>query len=331
MRARSRPIGVAAPTSASGARASARRLAWALADGLEALAARVWPRRLHRHTPWLLLAPALLLVGVLAASLLVVGDASLRVVDPDTFEPAETWSWGNYRQLLDQSVFLIILGRTTLAAFTVTALTLALAFPYAWLMVRTRSAGLRKLLLASLFLPFFIGQVVRAYGWLVILGHEGIVNGALAVLGLEPLRLLYHLPAVIFGLVQYMLPFAVLMLAPALMAIPEELEMAAESLGAHWVRVFATVTLPLARPGLSAAALVVFTLTVTDYAIPVVLGGGTQDFVANAIYDAFFRLSDGGLGSAATVALVLFATTLAGVISAALGARHGARSAGRAR
>ena len=104
----------------------------------------------------------------------------------------------------------------------------------------------------------------------------------------------------LFGLVQYMLPFAVLMLAPALTAIPEEIERAAESLGANWLR-----TLPPRRPadgeaGLVGAGIVVFTLTLTDFAMPAILGGGSNDFIANAIYDQFFRTSDAGLGATLT-------------------------------
>ena len=97
-------------------------------------------------------------------------------------------------------------------------------------MVRTRNAFLRKFLLIALFLPFFIGQVVRAYGWLIILGKQGIVNDILGLVGIEPLRMLFNYPSVLFGLVQYMFPFAALMLAPALTAIPEEIEAVAESL-----------------------------------------------------------------------------------------------------
>ena len=97
------------------------------------------------------------------------------------------------------------------------------------------------MLLISLFLPFFIGQVVRAYGWLIILGAKGIVNGAITGLGFEPLKLIYTYETILFGLVQYMLPFAVLLIAPAITAIGEEVEMAASSLGANWWRGFATV------------------------------------------------------------------------------------------
>jgi len=162
--------------------------------------------------------------------------------------------------------------------------------------------------------------VVRAYGWLIILGKEGLLNTFFGTFGIGPFRMIYNYPSVLFGLVQYLLPFAVLLIAPAITAIDEEVELASESLGAHWLRTFRHVTLPLAKPGLVAAGLVVFTLALTDYAMPVILGGGTNDFIANAVYDAFFRISDSGLGSAVAIVLVLIATLLAGIILTAVGA-----------
>jgi putative spermidine/putrescine transport system permease protein len=109
------------------------------------------------------------------------------------------------------------------------------------------------------------------------------------------------------------------MLAPALAAVPEEVERAAESCGANWPRAMWHVVIPMARPGLIAAALVVATLTLTDFAMPAILGGGTHDFLANLVYDQFFRTSDAGLGSAITLILTLVGTTLAGALLAAAG------------
>ena len=111
------------------------------------------------------------------------------------------------------------------------------------------------------------------------------------------------------------------MLAPALTAIPEEIETAAESLGADWLRTLWHVVLPMARPGLIGAGLVVLTLSLTDFAMPAMLGGGSQDFIANAIYDQFFRTSDQGLGSALTVLLVA-----SGPSSSARSSRSSARA-----
>lgn len=289
-------------------------------DALEAAAGALWPARFARAVPYLMLAPAILLVGLLVVGLVYIGDTSLRTLDTSTFQFSADHTLANYRRALSESLFRTVAARSLQASLIVTAVTLLLAFPYAYLMVRTPSPALRKLLLVALFLPFFIGQVVRAYGWLIILGSQGMVNDALGLVGVAPLRLLYNYPAVIFGLVQYMLPFAVLMLAPALTAIPEELEAAAHSLGANWARTLWHVVLPMARPGLVGAGLVVLTLTLTDFAMPAILGGGSQDFIANAIYDQFFRTSDQGLGAALALLLVAAGSALVGLVFALFGA-----------
>lgn len=304
-------------------------LTWRVMDALEAFAAFVWPAAFKRAIPYLMLAPAVLLVGLLVLGLIQIGDSSLRTLDTSTFLFSETYTLANYKKAITEPLFAIVATRSLLGALIVTVVTLIFAFPYAYLMVRTRSPGLRKFLLIALFLPFFIGQVVRAYGWLIILGNQGIVNEALGLVGVAPLRLLYNYPAVLFGLVQYMLPFAVLMLAPALTAIPEELETAAGSLGANWVRSFIHVVLPLARPGLVGAGLVVVTLSLTDFAMPAILGGGSQDFIANAIYDQFFRTSDQGLGATLALMLVAIGSLLVGLVFTLFGA--GTLAMGRAR
>ena len=131
------------------------------------------------------------------------------------------------------------------------------------------------------------------------------MNSLLAGLGLPTGNFLYNYPAVLFGLVQYMLPFAVLLLVPAITSIASEVEMASESLGARWPQTFRHVVVPMAKPGLIGASVVVFTLTLTDFAMPEIMGGGTTDFIASAIYDSFFQISDAGLGSALAVILVL--------------------------
>ncbi|MEM6890884.1 MAG: ABC transporter permease [Pseudomonadota bacterium] len=302
---------------------------WRIMDVLEGAFAKVWPNGGGRFTPYLMLMPAILLVGVLAVGLLYIGDSSLRTLDRTTFLFSQDYSLENYQRALSEKFTFTIIWRSLLGAIIVTAVTLFLAFPYAYMMVRTSNSGLRKFLLIALFLPFFIGQVVRAYGWLIILGSQGIVNDALGLVGVEPIRLLFNYPAVLFGLVQYMLPFGVLMLAPAMTAIPEEVEAAAGSLGANWLKTMWYIVLPMAKPGLIGAGIVVLTLSLTDFAMPAILGGGSQDFIANAIYDQFFRTSDQGFGSALTVLLIAIGSVLVGLIFMVFGAGTLALGSGR--
>jgi putative spermidine/putrescine transport system permease protein len=276
-------------------------------------------RALNGALAYLFLLPALAIVSVIVAGLFYIGDSSLRVLDRATFLQSEEWSLDNYVAIYERAGYRAVLWRTFRGATIVTAATLFLAFPYAYLMVRTSSSLLRKVLLFNLFLPFFLGQVVRAYGWLIILGQQGLLNNTLASLGLPTVSILYTNTAVTIGLIQYMLPFAVLMLAPAITAIDAAVEEASESLGARWWETLWHVVLPLAKPGIVAAVVVVFTITLTEFAIPAILGGGTNDYVANAIYDAFFRVSDMGAGSALGIVLILIGTTLVAALFALVG------------
>ncbi|WP_316860934.1 ABC transporter permease [uncultured Cohaesibacter sp.] len=293
---------------------------WRIMDSLEEGANIMWPKSMSRHTGWLLLAPALLLVGILVIGLVQIGDASFRTLDTSTYLLSENYTGANYQTIWDSSTYARIIWRSLFGAFLTVVFTLLLAFPYSYILVRTPSAMVRKTLLIILFLPFFIGQVVRAYGWLIILGNSGVVNDMLGLVGVEPIRLLFNFPAVIFGLVQYMLPFAVLLLAPALTAIPQEIETAAGSLGANWRQTLWHVILPMAKPGLIGAALVVATLSLTDFAMPAMLGGGSQDFIANAIYDQFFRTANQGLGSALALVLVGIGSLMVGLVFVVFGA-----------
>ena len=279
-------------------------LHWMLLDYIEQGAVLIWPLRHRRTLGRLLLLPAVLLVGVLVIGLGYMVESSFHELDLATYRLKNEYSIENYSTLVDRPVYLRVLAKTLLAAIIVTIVTLILAFPYAYMLVRSGSALTRKILLVSLFLPFFIGQVVRAYGWLIILGKEGLINTVLTSLGLPSMNLLYTYSAVIFGLIQYMLPFAVLLIIPAITSISEELELASESLGANWVQTFRHVVVPMARPGLVGAAVVVFTLTMTDFAMPEILGGGTSDFIASAIYDNFFQISHPGLAAALSIILV---------------------------
>jgi putative spermidine/putrescine transport system permease protein len=262
-----------------------------------------------RAARWMLL-PAVLLIGLLAVGFVVVLDNSLRTLDRDTFRLGETYSLANYRALLATPLYRATIERTLLGAALTTVVTIALALPYAYTLVRTRRPGLRKLMLFCLFMPFFIGQVVRAYSWIIVFGRTGFVNAALDLAGVGPVVFLYNLGAVVFGLSQYLVPTAVLLLAPALVAIGREHEEASANLGADWIATMRHVVLPMAAPGILAAAIVVFTISVTDFAMPAMMGGGRADFAANLIYGAYLELSDPGLGAALSVVLVVIASLM---------------------
>ena len=277
---------------------------WTVLDAIEQLFDVVVGRRLRRGAPYIWLLPAGVLVGMLAIGMSLMVLDSFHQLDRSTFLLSPVYTSVNYQLLTSQGVFRVVLFRSISYSLLVTVITVPLSFPYAYVMVRTPSASKRRIFLFALFVPFFIGSVVRAYSWIVVLGRYGLANDLLGLFGIEPIKILYTPAAVVIGLVQYMLPFSVLMIAPALTSVPEEIEMAAESLGASWGNTLLRVVLPLCKPGIVAATIVVFTLSLTDYAMPTMMGGGTFDFVSNLVYDVFFGMSDWGLGSAFMLVLV---------------------------
>src|SRR5262245_13123959 len=155
----------------------------------------------------------------------------------------------NYAKLWEAYYFTLFL-RTLRVAVIVTVVCAVLGFPLAYLLARSTSRVV-TLGLFLLIMPLMVSTVIRVFGWVVILGSEGLVNQALRLLGVsEGVRLLYTEGAVILGLTQQSMPFMVLPIMAAIERIPPSLEEAAQNLGASWGQMFARVIVPLSMPGL---------------------------------------------------------------------------------
>lgn len=285
------------------------RFQWKIFAGLRWTKKHLVPNWVLRHFGYALLVPAVILVGFLVLGMLNILWYSLLTYSPEQFI-IHKFTLDNYVQFFRNPLHLKVFWRTFSISVVVTLFSLVFGFPYAYIVVRARSNIIQKLLLIGLFLPFFTGEIVRAYGWLIILGKHGLVNGILSLFGIANLNLIYNEFAVIVGLSQMMLPFAVLMLAPAITNINQDMELAAENLGANKFKTLVHVVLPLSAPGLIAAAIVVFTLSMTEYAVPALLGGRLVNFSANMIYDTMFHVGDYPFGSALSVILVVGVSAL---------------------
>lgn len=243
-----------------------------------------------------------------------------------------TWdlTLGNYTRLLGDPFFWEVLGRTLRVSAATTAASLLLAFPVAHYIVTAR--GARQLATFVILLtPLVTSVTVMSYGWLILLGRSGVVNQALASLGLigEPLQLMHNEPAIVVGLTHILIVFMVIAIAASLQAINPSLALAARSLGAGPASIFWRVTLPLAMPGIRAGALLVFALSMSAYAIPGVLGGQRNKFLSTLVYQQSVSLYNWPAG-AALAALLLLSTGAALGLSATL-ARTRRSSAERGR
>ncbi|HSU23074.1 MAG TPA: ABC transporter permease [Variovorax sp.] len=229
--------------------------------------------------------------------------------------------FGQYAKFLTDAFNLAVLGNTLWLGLEVTALTLVIGFPLAWLYTQAPGRWQGPLMLL-IILPLLTSSVVRTFAWVVILGRQGIVNTALLDLGwiAEPLKLLYTPGAVAVALAQIELPLMVLPLITALMNVDPNLRQASLALGAgHW-RTFARVTLPLSMPGLLAGALLVFASSVSAFVTQTLVGGGQQMFMPYYMYQQAIQANN--YPFAAAIAMLLLVCVLAVVVAInALGRR----------
>ena len=223
----------------------------------------------------LLLAPALLLVGLLFV-LPLAGVMGLTIHDGTSF------SLEPIRELLDSRVALVVLERTFVLAFTVTAICLLLGYPAAYFMSGLKPKT-RAYVTYLILLPFWVSILIRTYTWIVILGREGVVNTGLAALGFAPVQVLYTNIAVQIGMVQILLPIVIITCLASMLDIEKDLVRAARSLGASRAQAFWKVFFPLSVSGAATGGLICFILCLGFFVTPALLGGRRSIIISNLI------------------------------------------------
>ncbi|GAA2381622.1 ABC transporter permease [Nonomuraea africana] len=243
------------------------------------------------------------LVLPLVAFLLVVfvyplaGMLARSVTDP---EPG----LGNYAAFFDSPVYSGVLVNTFLTAGLVTLVTLLLGFPYAYLMTLATPFW-RGVLMAAVLVPFWTSLLVRTFAWVLVLRDTGVVNDVIAALGGAPVPLLRNLTGVLIGMVQVMLPFAVLPIYATMRTIDRRLLQAAEGLGARPAFAFWRVYAPLTLPGVAAATLLVFVSSLGFYVTPALLGGPKNVMIGELIVQQLSGVLRWGFASALAVILLV--------------------------
>jgi putative spermidine/putrescine transport system permease protein len=221
----------------------------------------------------------------------------------------ETFSLDNYIKFFADPYYTGVLATTLRVAALCTLTCLVMALPLAYVLARTQSRY-KNVLIMLVVLPLFVGNAVRAAGWMVAFGSKGFLNVSLLQVGIisAPLQIMYTETAVIVGIIAVNLPYMVLTLQSVIEGINRNVEEAAFSLGAGPVMMFRRVLLPLALPGILAGTILTFILGMNAYATPVLLGGPKFKMMGPLVYGQF-QLNNWPFG--ASVAFVLMTATLA--------------------
>ncbi len=274
---------------------------------------------MNRRTAfWALLAPPLLFVGVFfVVPLLNLFWVSLHGASSSELFGSDL-TGENYYRILTDSFYHTIILRTLWAGLSIMLLCLVLGYATAY-MIAPLPPRTRLIMLLLLVAPLMVSNVIRAYGWIAILGRQGVVNSMLRSTGLidGPLLLLNSFEAVAFGLMTILLPYMVVSIVNALNAIDRQYIEAAQSLKANPFRTFIEVVWPLSSPGVASGTLLVFLLTLSAYVTITLLGGPRMKLLVSLVFDAVsgFRWP---LAAALSFALLALALVVAGLILALL-------------
>jgi putative spermidine/putrescine transport system permease protein len=215
----------------------------------------------------------------------------------------------NYVKFFTDPYYTTVLWRTVRVALATTAICLVMGFPLAYVLARTRTRH-KNLLIMLVVLPLFVGNAVRAAGWMVAFGNKGLLNASLMGLGAipVPLEIMFTETAVVVGIAAVNLPFMVLTLQSVIEGIDRSVEEAAFNLGAGPLQMARRVLFPLAMPGILAGTILTFILAMNAYATPVLLGGPRFQMMGPLVYNQFVQQNNWPFGGA--VAFILMIATL---------------------
>jgi iron(III) transport system permease protein len=172
----------------------------------------------------------------------------------------------NYQRYFSTPALVQSLWNSVWVSALTTAIVIPLAFGYAYAITRT-TLPLKPLFMAVALLPLFTPSLLSAISFIYIFGNQGLLKGWLFG------ATVYGPIGIVLAQIFYCFPHAFLIIATALGLADQRLYDAAQSMGTSRWRTFTTVTLPGAKYGLISAAFVVFTLVITDFGIPKVIGG----------------------------------------------------------
>ena len=260
--------------------------------------------------PYLLIAPNFIwLLLFMAGALFVLGVMSFRGYEPGGRGILETWELTHYTAFLSDPFFLNVLWRSLVISTAVTLVCIVLAFPLAYWLSRLRGTA-RAILYLAVLIPLLTSAVVRTFGWMILLANNGFLNKSLIAIGItdSPIRMMYNEVGIIIALAEVLLPFMVLALDAALLNIDRQLYDAARNLGAGAVRIFWQVTLPLSMPGVVSGSVLVFSLAISAYVTPALIGGPRVPVMSTTIYQQGIALLNWPFGAA--IAFILLATLI---------------------
>jgi len=221
-----------------------------------------------------------------------------------------TWSVSNYLNFFKEPIYWLTFARTATYSVLVTLLTFIVALPVAFFITKVVDVRYKGFLTMLLLLPFWVSELVRVYGWMILLRESGVINHFLLKTGLlkQPIEMLYNDVTMVMGLVYTSMLFMVVPLISVLDSLDDSLIEAAHDLGANMGSILVKIIIPHSMPGIVSGSIVVFMLTLGNYLTPNLMGGKNSLWFTEQIYNQFIASFNWNQGSAFGFLLLLLSS-----------------------
>ncbi|WP_299923597.1 ABC transporter permease [uncultured Pelagimonas sp.] len=221
-------------------------------------------------------------------------------------------SFANYLTFFNEPLYLWTFMRTAVMSILATMLTLLIAFPVSYYIAKMVKGRMQAALFLLCLVPFWVSELVRTFGWMILLRETGIISNVLQYTGLAsgPVEMLYNDAAIMVGLVYTSMLFMVVPLVTTLESLSDEVVEAGYDLGGNGVSVLREIIIPHAMPGIVSGCIVVFMLCLGNYLTPTMLGGKESLWFTELIYSQFIVRFNWELGAAFGFMLLILSSLI---------------------
>jgi len=222
------------------------------------------------------------------------------------------WSINNYLAFFEDEIYWLTFVKTALYSIFVTVLAFIITFPVAFYLSKVVAKKYSSFMTLLLLIPIWVGELVTIYGWLILLGDNGVINNFLLNIGIinTPIDMLYTDFSMTIGLVYMSMLFMIIPVMSALDSLDDSLIEAASDLGASKWTIFTQIIIPYAMPGIISGSIIVFMLVIGDYVAPNLLGGKSSLWFTEQIYNEFLSTFNWNEGAAFGFLLLLLSSSI---------------------
>lgn len=218
----------------------------------------------------------------------------------------------NYKQFFQEPIYWVTFARTAMYSIIVTLIVLAIGLPVAFYITKIASFKTRGFLTILILIPFWVSELIRVYGWMIILRESGVINHFMTKLGLwkQPIEMLYNDAAMIMGLVYTSVLFMIVPIIGVMDSLDNSLIEAAYDLGAKKTVIWRQIIIPHCMPGIISGCIIVFMMVLGSYLTPNLMGGKNSLWFTQQIYNQFILYFNWNMGAAFGFLLLLMSSII---------------------